>query len=87
MKTSLVFRSHYFIENLQLKRKSTKEQRKKKRVVDYAKKTKRSFLGGFLLTFNQSDCPVRLLRNMAKKHSGFWSKKSFTLYAIVWFEE
>ena len=32
MKTSLFFRSHYFIENLQLKRKSAEEQRKKKRI-------------------------------------------------------
>ena len=30
---------------------------------------------------------MHLLRNMAKKHSGFWSKKSSTRYAVFWFKE
>ena len=49
----LFFRNYYFIENLQLKIKSSKDQRKKKRNcrLREKKKTKRSFFGGFLLTF------------------------------------
>ena len=87
MKTSLFFRSHCFIENLQLKRKSAKEQRKKKRNCRLSENNKAFIFGWFSSYISSKRLPMRLLRNMAKKHSGFWRKKSSNLYAIFWFEE
>ena len=75
----LFFRNYYFIENLQLKIKSSKDKRKKKRNCRLRERKKQNVRFSVVFFWHLKRLSVRLLRYMAKKHSGFYSKKSFTL--------